>query len=91
MTKAKDFITQVIEKLNELYLEPYQKIKTILAKRLEAFEEIETNLQALAKIDKEEDQKLLQRDESYILLPLDTDETLALLHDWEGSLRNDKE
>ena len=67
LQEAKDFLNQPIEKENEIYLSNYQKLKTTLAKRLDAFQDIETRLQDIAKVDKAEDQNLLQRDESYTL------------------------
>ena len=91
LQEAKNFLKQPIEKENEAYLSNYKKLNTTLAKRIDAFQEIEARLQDIAKVDKAEDQNLLQRDESYILLPVDAEETLALLHDLEEALQKAKE
>ena len=57
LQEAKNFLNQPIEKENQVYLTNYQKLKTTLAKRLEAYQETEGRLQEIAKTDNEEDQK----------------------------------
>ena len=72
LTNAKQFLLQKIPETNlPPYLYECKSFKETLEKRLQAFQQVEEQLEMIAETNAEEAQKISDRDETYITSPLD--------------------
>ena len=64
--------------LQDSYLKR-QKVKNALTTRLKSFQVVELQLQEIAETNEDEAKKVMERDDSYIILPLDAEEAILNL------------
>ena len=76
INEAKIFLAQTLEKESEEYLINLRKLGNTLSSRLGIFNTTEEKLQDIVKTNKEEEEKLAERDEAYIMLPLEAEDLL---------------
>ena len=78
MLAAEQALQQKIPEENlAAYLFQIKALKDKLQSRFLAFPQVEEELEKIAETNEEQAKKLSERDESYIILPLDTQETLS--------------
>ena len=88
---GKEFLSRGIEKESEEYLLNLRRIWNTLSTRLGVFKATEENLQELSKGNKEEEEILSTRDEAYITIPLEGEEILNQLREYEREIIESKE